>query len=85
MARRQGEMAARGHDEDTDKAPVCAFGRPWPHGQPCRACRAYAEALDAAFWRGVLFGDWDADGYTTSERKRRSSSVEAIGGERTGV
>ena len=58
----------------------CYFGSAWGvHGcGPCAKCRAYADELEAQFWRGVFFGEHDAQGYTPNERaaqvKRRRSA-----------
>lgn len=55
----------------SEKPLTCAFGSPWgPKGcGPCAKCRKEAERMERAFWRGVFFGDWDADGYKRGERR----------------
>jgi hypothetical protein len=60
--------------------PRCAFGARFPCG-PCRKCQREADRLEAAFWRDVLFGRFDAEGYTLTDRAiqaRRKAQPEAV-------
>jgi hypothetical protein len=52
------------------ETPRCAFGSPCGVHLcgPCRKCLAYADELEAQFWRDVFFGNFDAEGYTPAER-----------------
>ena len=55
----------------SDQLPRCAFGTVFPCG-PCKQCRAYADQLEAQFWRGVFFGLHDEAGYTPAERQMQA-------------
>lgn len=56
------------------KPLTCAFGTPWPCG-PCANCLAESARLSREFWNGVLFGDWDRDGYTPAERRAQGKRI----------
>ena len=62
----------------------CAFGRDatvWSGDDHCEGCHQQANAMCAQFDRDVEAGKFDADGFTTNERKahqRRLQETERL-------
>ena len=57
-------------NQTADGQLACAFGEPWDGPHPL--CDAEADRLEAVFADGVAAGRWDADGYTSAERRAQA-------------